>query len=249
MTLFPAGEIEEMAETLKSLSGLNLQQPNLAHLQYITKIKEAEHNSEFGFNKLDVRLSDLASRIFGGLTTLGAGFSTIVLIAAAIFLYCYCRRSGPQPGYAGPQVILPQAVVPPVAPAPAQPIYQPPSQSTYQTPSSAGHVYQYISPRRFRQRRSRSRMGCCRSRSSEDDAVGYSAQTEELAYLDNRSKIKFRVPKYIADEANAAGRRARSHKTYAALSSATAAPSAPSPGDLQSRLNTLATECPPDYGM
>ncbi len=72
----------------------------------------------------------------------------------------------------------------------------------------------------------------------------YSAQTEELAYLDNRSKIKYRVPKYIADEANAAGRRARSHKTYA-----TPAPSAPSHGDLQSHLNTLATECPPDYGM
>ena len=87
-------------------------------------------------------------------------------------------------------------------------------------------------------------MGCCGSRSSDDDAVRYSAQTEELAYLDNRSKIKYRVPKYIADEANAAGRRARSHKTYAAP-----APSAPSHGDLQSRLNTLATECPPDYGM
>jgi hypothetical protein len=89
---------------------------------------------------------------------LGAGFSTIVLVAGAIFLYCYCRRSGPQPSYAGPQVILPQAVVPQVAPAPAQPVYQPPSQSTYQAPSSAGHVYQYISPRRFRQRRSRSRL-------------------------------------------------------------------------------------------
>jgi hypothetical protein len=112
---------------------------------------EAEHNSEFGFNKLDVGLSDLASRIFGGLTTLGAGFSTIVLIAGAVFLYCYCRRSGPPSGYAAPQVILPQAVMPQVAPAPAQPVYQPPSQSTYQAPSSAGHVYQYISPRRFRQ--------------------------------------------------------------------------------------------------
>ncbi len=179
---------------------------------------------------------------------MGAGFSTIVLIAGAIFLYCYCRQSGPQPGYSAPQVILPQAVVPQVAPAPAQPVYQPPSQSTYQAPSSAGHVYQYISPRRFQQRRSRSRMGCCGSRSSDDDAVRYSAQTEELAYLDNRSKIKYRVPKYIADEANAAGRRARSHKTYATPSSATA-PSAPSHGDLQSRLNTLATECPPDYGM
>jgi hypothetical protein len=150
LTLFPAGEIEEKAETLKNLSSLNLQQPDLAHLQYITKIKEAEHNSEFGFNKLDVGLSDLASRIFRGLTTLGAGFSTIVLVAGAIFLYCYCRRRGPQPGYAGPQVILPQAVVPQVTLALAQPVYQPPSQSTYQAPSSAGHVYQYISPRRFR---------------------------------------------------------------------------------------------------
>ncbi len=91
-------------------------------------------------------------------------------------------------------------------------------------------------------------MVCCGSRSSDDDAVRYSAQTEELAYLDNRSKIKYRVPKYIADEANAAGHRARSHKTYATPSSATA-PSALSHGDLQSRLNTLATECPPDYGM
>jgi hypothetical protein len=81
--------------------------------------------------------------------------------------------------------------------------------------------------------------------------VGYSAQTEELAYLDNRSKIKYRVPKYIADEANAAGRRAGSHeyKTYAMPSSTVGAPSAPSHGDLQSHLNTLATECPPDYGM
>jgi hypothetical protein len=140
-----------MAKTLKNLSSLNLQQPDLANLQYITKIKEAEHNSEFGFNKLDVGLSDLASRIFGGLTTLGDGFSTIILIAGAIFLYCYCRRSGPQPSCAGPQVILPQAVVPQVAPAPAQPVYQPPSQSTYQAPSSAGHIYQYILPRRFRQ--------------------------------------------------------------------------------------------------
>ncbi len=91
MTLFPAREIEEMAETLKNLSSLNLQQSDLAHLQYITRIKEAEHNSEFGFNKLDVGLSDLASWIFGGLSTLGAGISTIVLIAGAIFLYCYCR--------------------------------------------------------------------------------------------------------------------------------------------------------------
>jgi hypothetical protein len=249
LTLFPAGEIEEMAETLRNLSSLNLQQPDLAHLQYITKIKEAEHISEFGFNKLDLGLSDLASRIFGGLTTLGAGFSTIVLVAGGIFLYCYCRRSRPRPGYAAPQVILPQAVVPQVAPA--QPVYQPPSQSTYQAPSSAGHVYQYISPRRFRRQRSRSRIGCCGSRSSDADAVRYSAQTEELAYFDNQSKIKYRVPKYIADEANAAGRRARTHahKTYATPSSATAAPSAPSHGDLQSRLNTLAVDCPPDYGM
>ncbi len=97
LSIFPAGEIEEMAETLKNLSALNLQQPNLADLQYVTKIKEAEHNSEFGFNKLDIGLSDLASRIFGGLTTLGAGFSTIILIARAIFLYCYCRRGGPKP--------------------------------------------------------------------------------------------------------------------------------------------------------
>jgi hypothetical protein len=37
---------------------------------------------------------------------------------------------------------------------------------------------------------------------------------EELAYLDNRSKIKHRVPKHIADEAKAAARRSRSHKTY-----------------------------------
>jgi hypothetical protein len=44
LTLFPAGEIEEMAQTLKNLSSLNLQQPDLAHLQYITKIKMAEHN-------------------------------------------------------------------------------------------------------------------------------------------------------------------------------------------------------------
>ncbi len=76
--------------------------------------------------------------------------------------------------------------------------------------------------------------------------MGYSAQTEELAYLDNRSKIKYRVPKHIADEANAASRRFRSHKTYARPSGTAAAPSAPSHGDLQSRLSTLATECPPD---
>jgi hypothetical protein len=250
LAIFPAEEIKEMAETLRNLSALNLQKPDLAELRYVTKIKEAEHNSEFGFSKLDLGLSDLASKVFGGLTTLGAGFSTVVLVAGGIFLYCYCRRSGPPSGYAAPQVILPQAVIPQVAPAPAsapapaQPIYQPPSQSTYQAPSSAGHVYQYISPRRSRRQRSRARIGCCGSRSSDDDAVRYSAQTEELAYLDNRSKIKYRVPKYIADEANAAGRRARSHKTYAAP-----APSAPSHGDLQSRLNTLATECPPDYGM
>ena len=176
------------------------------------------------------------------------------MVAGGIFLYCYCRRSGPPSGYAAPQVILPQAVIPQVtpapvpAPAPAPPIYQPSSQSTYQAPSSAGHVYQYISPRRSRRQRSRARIGCCGSRSSDADAVRYSAQTEELAYLDNRSKIKYRVPKYIADEANAAGRRACSHKTYATPSSASA-PSAPSHGDLQSRLNTLAMECPPDYGM
>ncbi len=125
---------------------------DLAELRYVTKIKEAEHNSEFGFNKLDLGLSDLASKVFGGLTTLGAGFSTVVLVAGGIFLYCYCRRRGPPSGYAAPQVILPQAVIPQVAPAPApaQPVYQPPSQSTYQAPSSAGHVYQYISPRRPR---------------------------------------------------------------------------------------------------
>jgi hypothetical protein len=250
LAIFPAEEIKEMAETLKNLSALNLQKPDLAELRYVTKIKEAEHNSEFGFSKLDLGLSDLASKVFGGLTTLGAGFSTVVLVAGGIFLYCYCRRSRSPSGYAAPQVILPPAVVPQVAPAPApaQPVYQPSSQSTYQAPSSAGHVYQYVSPRRLRPRRSRSRMVCCGSRSSDDDAVRYSAQTEELAYLDNRSKIKYRVPKYIADEANAAGRRTRSHKTYATPSSGTA-PSAPSHGDLQSRLNTLAMECPPDYGM
>jgi len=108
-----------MAETLKNLSALNLQKPDLAELRYVTKIKEAEHNSEFGFNKLDLGLSDLASKVFGGLTTLGAGFSTVVLVAGGIFLYCYCRRSGPPSGYAAPQVILPQAVIPQVAPAPA----------------------------------------------------------------------------------------------------------------------------------
>jgi len=89
-------------------------------------------------------------------------------------------------------------------------------------------------------------MGCCGSRSSAGDTVGYSAQTEELAYLDNRSKIKYRVPKHIADEANPASRRSRLHKTYATLSGTAAAPSASSHGDLQSCLNTLATECPPD---
>ncbi len=150
----PAEEINEMAETLKNLSALNLQKPDLAELRYVTKIKEAEHNSEFGFNKLDLGLSDLASKVFGGLTTLGAGFSTVVLVAGGIFLYCYCRRSGPPSGYVAPQVVLPPAVVPQVlpapVPAPAQPVYQPPSQSTYQAPSSAGHIYQYVAPRRSR---------------------------------------------------------------------------------------------------
>ena len=119
LAIFPAEEINEMAETLKNLSALNLQKPDLAELRYVTKIKEAEHNSEFGFNKLDLGLSDLASKVFGGLTTLGAGFSTVVLVAGGIFLYCYCRRSGPPSGYAAPQVILPQAVIPQVAPVPA----------------------------------------------------------------------------------------------------------------------------------
>ncbi len=146
LSIFPAGEIEEMAEILKNLSALNLQQPDLADLRYATKIKEAEHNSEFGLNKLDVGFNDLASWIFGGLTMLGAGFSTIVLITGAIFIYCYCRQNSPKPGYAGPQVILPQAVIPQVASA--QPVYQPPSNSTYQAPSSAGHIYQYIAPQR-----------------------------------------------------------------------------------------------------
>ncbi len=62
LEIFPAEEIQEMAETLKNLSALNLQKPDLAELRYVTKIKEAEHNSEFGFNKLDLGLSDLASR-------------------------------------------------------------------------------------------------------------------------------------------------------------------------------------------
>jgi hypothetical protein len=39
---------------------------------------------------------------------LGAGFSTIVLVAGAIFLYCYCRQNRAPSGYAAPQVILPQ---------------------------------------------------------------------------------------------------------------------------------------------
>jgi len=139
LSLLPAGEIEELAETLKNLSALNLQQPDLVDLQYATKIKEAEHNSEFGFNKLDMGLKDLASRIFGGLMTLGAGFSTIILIAGAIFLYCYCRRAAPKPGYVRPQVILPQAILPQTDSAKL--VYQPPSQSasTYQVPHAHRH--------------------------------------------------------------------------------------------------------------
>jgi hypothetical protein len=81
------------------------------------------------------------------------------------------------------------------------------------------------------------------------DAVGYSAQSEELAYLDNWSKIKYQVPKHIADKANITSCRSRSHKTYATPAGPAAAPSALSHGDPQSRLNTLAMECPPDYGM
>ncbi len=120
ISLLPAKEIEEIAQTLKNLSSLNLQQPDLADLRYVTKIKEAEHNSEFGFSKLNLGLSYLGSRLFEGLTTLGARFSTIVLIAGAIFLYCHCQRKTPQPGYTLPPVILPQA-------APVQQAYQTPS--------------------------------------------------------------------------------------------------------------------------
>jgi len=77
--------------------------------------------------------------------------------------------------------------------------------------------------------------------------VAYGASSGELAYLDNRSKIKYQVPKYVADEANAAC-RSRTSKTYAAAQPS--APSAPSHGDLQSRLKTLAADtAPQDFGL
>jgi hypothetical protein len=228
LSLLPAREIEEMAQTLKNLSSMNLQQPNLADLRYATKIKEAEHNSEFGFNQLDLGLSHLGSKLFGGLTMLGAGFSTIILIAGAVFIYCHCHRKS-SPVYTG-YGFLAHPINPPQA-APAQLVYQPPSDSTYQVPSHSGscNIYHYIQPRRWQRRRPRSRM-CCGSRSSEDEEVAYAANSEELTYMTGQSTTRNQAP-----------RSTRTSKTYALPVKAHAATSsAPSYGDLQSRLNTLA---------
>jgi hypothetical protein len=59
LSLLPAGEIEEMDQTLKNLSSLNLQQPDLADLRYITKIKEAEHNSRVWIQQTGSRSESL----------------------------------------------------------------------------------------------------------------------------------------------------------------------------------------------
>jgi hypothetical protein len=97
---------------------------------------------------------------------------------------------------------------------------------------------------------------CSGSRSSDEDAVAYAANSEELAYQVNLSKIKYRVPKNIADQANAAyaSHHSRSSKTCATPSNtkayAAAPPSAPSHGNLQSRLNALASDAASqDYGL
>ncbi len=78
---------------------------------------------------------------------------------------------------------------------------------------------------------------------SDEDAVGYMANTKELAHLDNQSKIKYLVPKDL-DYAMGQARSSRGAYTWPFSSSqaAPSAPSAPSHGEFQTRLEKFAKE-------
>jgi hypothetical protein len=69
-----------MSKTLQNLSSMSIHPADLTELQYATKLREAESESEFGFSHLDLRLLHLGSSLFNGLTSVGAGFSMALII-------------------------------------------------------------------------------------------------------------------------------------------------------------------------
>jgi hypothetical protein len=97
VTFLPAGEVEEMAETLKHLKELKLHYPDLSEFQYFTRLREAQSSSGLGF-----------SQMTNGLTTVGVGLTFVVVIIVVFTCYYYCFRTK-EPGYAPvppPTVIL-----------------------------------------------------------------------------------------------------------------------------------------------
>jgi hypothetical protein len=90
LTFLPAEEIKEMSKTLQNLSSMSIHLADLTEMQYATKLREAESESEFGFSHLDLRLLHLGSSLFNGLTSVGAGFSMALIIVVEILFYLYC---------------------------------------------------------------------------------------------------------------------------------------------------------------
>jgi hypothetical protein len=94
-----------MADTLKNIRALKWHHPNLAELQYITRLCEMEKASGFGFGCLDHYLQQLT----GGLTSVVTRFIFIlILVTGWLTYFYYCRIHSIQLTYAlaPPPVIL-----------------------------------------------------------------------------------------------------------------------------------------------
>jgi hypothetical protein len=98
ITFLPAGEVEEMAETLKHLKELKLHHPDLSELQYFTRLRETQNSSGSGLLQMT-----------NGLTTVGVGLTFVFVIVVVFIVYYYCCRKRHHPTYSpapAPTVIL-----------------------------------------------------------------------------------------------------------------------------------------------
>jgi hypothetical protein len=156
VTFLPAGEIEEMAETLKHLKELKLHHPDLSELQYFTRLRETQSASGLGFTQMS-----------NGFTTVGVGLTFVCVLVVGFLSYYYCcRKSHPAQQPATP---LPPMVIFQPVPGYAQPL---PSYNQIRQPA----------PRRSARLMTKSGFCCASgSRSDEEDAgVRYQVQEEEV---------------------------------------------------------------------
>ncbi len=174
--------------------------PDLTELHYATNLRETEGAAELRFNRLNLSISHLGSNLFHALTSVGSGFFIALLVLAGIFVFLYCRCQPPASTYLAGQVIIQQPLAAPSSPSGSHSL-----PLIYQAPSSAGHTYQYINTRRLCRKQGHSQACCGGTHSSDEDAGAYMANTDELAYLNDLSKIKYWVPKDLAYAADRVG--------------------------------------------